>query len=104
VEAPSGVTFLHFSAFHSLTFICQLILEHTSDETTRSSGRQIQLIFGNSVYGTVRSRDENDDTPLHVASKRGNKDIVELMVSAGADINGGSGNGIGFTALHLAIS
>mgnify|MGYP003951823261 CR=1 FL=1 len=35
----------------------------------------------------VNARDENDSTPLHIAVWEGHKEIVELLISTGADVN-----------------
>ena len=46
------------------------------------------------------SRDGNEMTPLHVAAREGKAEVVNLLLSKGADINAQYKNG--GTALHLA--
>jgi len=48
----------------------------------------------------VNIQDKDNLTPLHLASNRGNKDCVELLIKAGANVN--IQNCFDNTALHLA--
>ncbi|EDO39766.1 predicted protein [Nematostella vectensis] len=47
-----------------------------------------------------KSKANNGWTPVLLASYFGHKDVVEILIKAGADIN--AQNGMGYTALHLA--
>ena len=49
----------------------------------------------------VNHRDNNGHTPLHLAVRGGFTDIVEVLVSVGADLNIQSGHGL--TSLHMAV-
>lgn len=50
---------------------------------------------------TVRSVNTLGDTPLHIAVRRGDAEIVPAMLDAGADINAKGDEG--FTPLHYAV-
>ena len=45
--------------------------------------------------------DLNGYTPLHMAAKSGQEDVVEMLLHSGADVNAATPN-IGVTPLHLA--
>lgn len=49
----------------------------------------------------IMHKDENGDTPLHIAARHGNITAIEAFKKAGADIN--SKNNKGNTPLHMAI-
>jgi ankyrin repeat protein len=51
----------------------------------------------------VSAKDKFGKTPLHLAAKNGHKDVAELLLANGADINARDSNG-GFTPLDLALS
>ena len=51
----------------------------------------------------INARDENGSTPLHWAALEGHKDIVELLINRGAEVNATSEIG-GWTPLHMAAS
>jgi ankyrin repeat protein len=42
-----------------------------------------------------------DETPLHLAAQEGHKDLVELLLANGADVNAESS--FGLTSLHVAV-
>jgi uncharacterized protein len=48
----------------------------------------------------VRARDSSGYTPLHWASIDGNREVVELLIDRGAEVNGRTPYGL--TPLHLA--
>jgi len=118
VALPVGVTLLHFATFHRLSFICQLLcginnsdsFSHESS-TTLYSARAIEVpkagandaLISRSDFGTLQSRDGFDETPLHIAARKGYKEIVQLYVFAGSDINAKSGKSADLTPLHLAV-
>ncbi|MCP4726450.1 MAG: ankyrin repeat domain-containing protein, partial [bacterium] len=46
----------------------------------------------------VNAKDENGMTPLHLASRNVNNDMIELLISKGADVNAKDNNNV--TPLH----
>jgi tetratricopeptide (TPR) repeat protein len=48
----------------------------------------------------VSSRDDFSKTPLHIAAQEGHKDVVELLLAKGAEVN--AVDFFGFTPLYLA--
>ena len=49
----------------------------------------------------VNIRDDNEDTPLHIASRQGQLDVVKLLIENGANIHA-QGGILGYTPLHDA--
>ena len=49
----------------------------------------------------VNEKDENGGTPLQVATYEGHKEIVELLIAKGADVNAKE-SGLGTAPLHRA--
>jgi cytohesin len=66
----------------------------------------IEVVKQHLAVGTdVNAKDDLRYTPLHVAAQQGHdrcKEIVELLIAAGADVNVKDGQG-GLTPLHTAI-
>jgi len=66
----------------------------------------IEVVKQHLAVGTdVNAKDNLRYTPLHVAAQQGHdrcKEIVELLIAAGADVNVKDGQG-GLTPLHTAI-
>jgi ankyrin repeat protein len=48
----------------------------------------------------VNAKKDDGVTPLHFAAASGHKEIVEVLVTKGADVNANIG---GWTPLHLAV-
>jgi ankyrin repeat protein len=48
----------------------------------------------------VTQKDDKDNTPLHTAARKGNREIAELLITKGADLN--AQNSYGYTPLHIA--
>ena len=48
----------------------------------------------------VNAKNDRGRTPLHNAAASGHKEIVEVLVTKGADVNANIG---GWTPLHLAV-
>jgi ankyrin repeat protein len=86
----------------------------TEVETLIAKGADVNAHFGfdsritQRILGSKEDRDtglesyfRNTNTPLHYAADRGHKDIVELLIAKGADIN--AKNNDGQTPLHYAV-
>ena len=52
----------------------------------------------------VNAKFKDGWTPLHMAAEGGHREIVDLLIAKGADINAtaGWGDGVGWTPLHMA--
>jgi len=50
----------------------------------------------------VNAKDNDGSTPLHSAAGRGHKEIAELLIAKGADVN--AKNSLGWTPLDRAIT
>ena len=52
----------------------------------------------------VNAKFKDGWTPLHMAAEGGHREIVDLLIAKGADINAtaGAGDGVGWTPLHEA--
>ena len=50
----------------------------------------------------MNAKDNNGETPLHAAALNGHKEIAELLIEKGADLN--AKNVVGMTPLHYATT
>ncbi|CAH1724836.1 unnamed protein product [Aphis gossypii] len=109
---------LHCAAEHGHSGVVVLLLEHGADPTIRNHKHETPLDLC-AQYGRLETveliitkrpeliRSYNSraagimfaHTPLHLASRNGHKTVVELLLSAGMDVNVRTGSG---TALHEA--
>ncbi|PNH09548.1 Ankyrin repeat domain-containing protein [Tetrabaena socialis] len=62
--------------------------------------REVQTLLSDPANVNSNVQDENGWTALHCASEKGHKEMVEVLLRAGADVAAKSTNG--WTALHLA--
>ncbi len=60
-----------------------------------------KLLIASSAEVDVPNRD--GDTPLHLAARKGLKEIVELLIVKGVDINANDGSYTQLTPLKLAV-
>jgi ankyrin repeat protein len=115
LSRESRLTLLHFATRHQLESICRMVagledahnVNHMSIVRLRKEEDVFMLpikcdVRSNSM-GNVHSRDQHDRTPLHVAAEIGSRNIVELLLEAGADINVKSVYEGDLTPLHLAV-
>ncbi|KAL0272854.1 UNVERIFIED_CONTAM: hypothetical protein PYX00_005679 [Menopon gallinae] len=112
-------TALHCAAQYGHTEVVTLLLEHSCDPTIRNSREETALDLA-AQYGRLEtvellvrthpeliqpySRSYNSGivfphTPLHLASRNGHKLVVDVLLSAGMDVNIKTSGG---TALHEA--
>jgi HEAT repeat protein len=61
------------------------------------------LVKFNAIDAIVNAKDSNGTTPLHIAVWEGRKELVELLLAKGADVNART-NPMGSTPLHFAAS
>jgi ankyrin repeat protein len=111
-----SMTPLHLASARGHLDIVQLLLDHDADEhdrirkdTTPLHRRaSLPVKFSRMLLGhtgrpekSIRARDEEGYTPLHLASLHGRPDVVRLLLSRGADVDAlGKDHR---TPLHLAI-
>ncbi|MFC1762656.1 ankyrin repeat domain-containing protein [Planctomycetota bacterium] len=97
-----GMTILHDLAdsWYKLgevdTETAQLLMEHGADVDARA---RLDAIHRMSLWHLIEGEGA---TALHIASFAGKKDMVELLIAKGADVNLKSG--FGNAPLHLAVS
>ena len=76
----AGMTALHWAALHD------------------NAGMAAMLVYaGGNLEATTRL---GGNTPLHLASRQGNTEVIETLLEAGSDVNAFTATGV--TALHLA--
>jgi ankyrin repeat protein len=69
--SEDGFTALHFSAFFGHSAAAELLTERGADLAARSTNREFAF----------------DATPLHSASAAGQREVCEVLLDAGADVN-----------------
>ncbi len=62
---------------------------------------ELKELLQNDTSVEINKKDESGMTPLHIAISKGNKEIAQLLLDAGA--NGSIQDDEGFTALHYAM-
>ena len=78
-----------------------LIIQLDTPGGLLSSTREIvELLLLIAKGADVNAKDMKGRTPLHEAAASGHKEIVEVLVTKGADVNANIG---GWTPLHLAV-
>jgi ankyrin repeat protein len=73
--------------------------EHGLMLAMNDSARQVARVLINHRDTRIDQRNGNDETPLMLASLRGDQELVQALVARGADINKP-----GWTALHYAAT
>ena len=62
----------------------------------------VRLLLDNGASPSIRTRTEDEDTPLHIATLNGREIVVGLLIAAGADIN--AQNAFGNAPIHEAAT
>ena len=62
----------------------------------------VRLLLDNGALPSIRTRTEDEDTPLHIATLNGREALVELLIAAGAEIN--AQNASGNAPIHEAAT
>jgi len=69
-------------------------LGHKDFRTTKIYAKSLKTAIQRNVEATQKAIDRRrGTTPLHLVVFRGNKDLVELLIQNGADVNAKSGQG-----------
>ena len=106
-----GYTLLSAASFNNETEVVKLLLEHGADPTIILSNALTALHQAANSYivhllidyeGDINAKDTYGNTPLMIASYKGNVDVVNAMIESGAYIN--EKNNKGLTALMIASS
>jgi ankyrin repeat protein len=106
IECPVGITPLHFAAFHQFAYISRILVRHLDPTRFALNNQDLSthdVLFSSDKFGHINDRDGNGETPLHVAAKKGHKEIAELLLLVGADVNTQSVPSVGLTPLHFAV-
>ena len=65
------------------------------------SAEMTNLLFDYGAQSDIEARNANNRTPLHKAARRGNADVVEILIKKGANINAIALED--YTPLHFAV-
>ncbi|KAJ5644882.1 hypothetical protein N7507_010893 [Penicillium longicatenatum] len=114
---PSGQTALYIASLQGQEDIVQLLLENGADTTSCNAGTEfpihgasqgrhigvVKLLLKNGADASPEGGFMGEETPLFIASEAGYKDLAEVLIEGGANVNKMSGTfGGGKTALMIA--
>jgi ankyrin repeat protein len=106
----AGFTSLHWAAYKGYKNLAELLLANKADVNARDNDgwkplhmavhkdMAVLLLANNADINTTDNHYKR--TPLHQAASSGAKDVVELLIAKGADVNAKANNGE--TPLHRA--
>ncbi|XP_058649465.1 caskin-2 isoform X3 [Onychostoma macrolepis] len=111
--AQDGQIPLHLAAQYGHYEVSEMLLQHQSNPCTVNKAKKTpldlacefgrlkvtQLLLSSNMVVALLEGNGRDNTPLHLASRNGHKDIIRLLLKAGIDINRTTKSG---TALHEA--
>ncbi|KAI7198824.1 hypothetical protein KC316_g3850 [Hortaea werneckii] len=72
--------------------IAEILLAHGADANAKSTSEEIvEMLLAHGVAIEPRGKDARAPTPLQRASERGNRQIVQMLLANGADVNAPKG-------------
>ena len=85
-----GKTPLHYAAENNSKKIGEVLISKGADINAKEDIiylNILMLFLINGIYNKWRKLNKKNDTPLHEATENNSKEMLELLISKGADIN-----------------
>ena len=85
-----------FRNYNLLQFFCRYSFKHSADFTC-SADSQLLLRMSDVIFSSLDAR---GNTPLHLATMQGHKEVVQLLAASGADTD--LRDQVGYEPAHMA--